>query len=52
LVNIPVIAIATVLTLAKVEESKDETAVRSLDLAGAIAVTTGFVLLVLGFQQM
>ena len=50
-VNVPVIAIATVLTLAKVEESKDETAARSLDLPGAIAVTAGFVLLVLGIQQ-
>ena len=51
-VNVPIIAIATVLTLAKVEESRGETAQRDLDLLGAIAVTAGFVLLVLGFQQM
>jgi EmrB/QacA subfamily drug resistance transporter len=51
-VNVPIIAIATVLTLAKVEESRDESAKRELDLLGAIAVTAGFVLLVLGFQQM
>ena len=50
-VNVPVIAIATVLTLAKVEESKDPTAGRDLDLPGAIAVTAGFVLLVFGIQQ-
>jgi EmrB/QacA subfamily drug resistance transporter len=51
-VNIPIIAIATVLTLAKVEESRDDTAGHNLDLRGAIAVTAGFVLLVLGIQQM
>jgi MFS family permease len=50
-VNIPVIAIATVLTLAKVQESKDETAGQDLDLLGAVVVTAGFVLLVLGIQQ-
>jgi EmrB/QacA subfamily drug resistance transporter len=50
-VNIPVIALATVLTLAKVQESKDETAGRDLDLLGAALVTAGFVLLVLGIQQ-
>jgi EmrB/QacA subfamily drug resistance transporter len=50
-VNIPVIAIATALTLAKVEESKDPTAGRSLDLFGAGIVTAGFVLLVLGIQR-
>jgi EmrB/QacA subfamily drug resistance transporter len=50
-INLPVIAIATVLTLAKVEESRDETAGHDLDLLGAVAVTAGFVLVVLGIQQ-
>ena len=51
-INIPVIAIATMLTLAKVEESKDDTAGEELDLLGVVMVTAGFVLVVNGIQQM
>lgn len=50
-VNIPITVIAIALTLVAVLESKDETAEHDIDMVGFIAVTIGFVLLVLGIEQ-
>jgi EmrB/QacA subfamily drug resistance transporter len=50
-VNIPVAALAIILTLVAVRESKDESASRHIDLAGLLAVTVGLAALVLAIQQ-
>jgi predicted MFS family arabinose efflux permease len=50
-VNIPVAAVAIILTLVAVRESKDEGASRHLDLTGLLTVTVGLAALVLAIQQ-
>jgi EmrB/QacA subfamily drug resistance transporter len=51
LVNLPIGALAVALAPLLVEESRQGSATRRLDLAGAVTVTTGLALLILGLTQ-
>jgi EmrB/QacA subfamily drug resistance transporter len=50
-VNVPISVVAIALTFYVVEESRDETASRQIDIVGLVTVTTGFVLIVLGIEM-
>lgn len=50
-VNIPVAALAIILTLVAVRESKDESASPHIDLGGLLTITLGLAALVLAIQQ-
>ncbi|MCO8246531.1 MULTISPECIES: MFS transporter [unclassified Haladaptatus] len=49
--NVPLAAVAVILTLAAVRESRDETVGHHVDFAGLVTVTGGLVALVLAIQQ-
>lgn len=51
LLNLPVAAVAVVVTLFATHESRDETAPRSIDFAGVTAITVGLAALVLALVQ-
>lgn len=51
LLNLPVAVLAIVLTLATARESRDETAVRAIDVPGVTAITVGLGALVLALVQ-
>jgi len=50
-INVPVSIITVVLVLLVVDEERDETASRTLDVNGFLAVTIGMVALIFGIQQ-
>ena len=50
-VNVPILIAGIAVILAKVGESRDETAGEGFDLTGALSVTLGFTLLVFGLQE-
>ncbi|MGH2588588.1 MAG: MFS transporter, partial [Dehalococcoidia bacterium] len=49
-VNVPIAVIAMIMTLLVVQESRDETAPRSIDIRGLATLTAGLVLIVFGIQ--
>jgi EmrB/QacA subfamily drug resistance transporter len=49
--NVPVAALAIVVTLLAARESRDETAVREVDIPGVVTLTVGLAALVLGLVQ-
>jgi EmrB/QacA subfamily drug resistance transporter len=51
LVNVPVVLVALVLTTALLPESRDEEASRHVDLPGALALTAGLAMLMVGIIQ-
>ena len=51
LVNVPVVVLALVLTLALLPETRDEEASRRIDLRGALVLTGGLALLMIGIIQ-
>jgi EmrB/QacA subfamily drug resistance transporter len=51
LLNVPVAALAIVVTLFAVRESRDETAIREVDIPGVVTLTLGLAALVLGLVK-